>query len=84
MEWQAAARDRGTFCVSCHTTLPYALTRPLCASALGGEARPSDDERMLDNVPTRVRLWKDVGPYYGEGSSRRPPSRAEPKPFSMP
>ena len=26
--WQNAARDRGTFCMSCHTTLPYALARP--------------------------------------------------------
>ena len=26
--WPNAARDRGTFCISCHTTLPYALARP--------------------------------------------------------
>jgi squalene-hopene/tetraprenyl-beta-curcumene cyclase len=25
MGWQGAARDHGTFCVSCHTALPYAL-----------------------------------------------------------
>src|SRR6185295_13386636 len=28
MGWQGAARDHGTFCVSCHTALPYALARP--------------------------------------------------------
>ena len=26
--WPNAQRDRGTFCISCHTTLPYALARP--------------------------------------------------------
>ena len=26
--WPNAARDRGTYCMSCHTTLPYALARP--------------------------------------------------------
>ena len=27
--WETAARERGTFCVSCHTTGPYGLARPL-------------------------------------------------------
>lgn len=28
MEWPRAARDHETFCVSCHTAVPYALSRP--------------------------------------------------------
>ena len=28
MEWTGSARDHGTFCISCHTALPYALSRP--------------------------------------------------------
>ena len=24
-EWSGAARDHGTYCISCHTTLPYAI-----------------------------------------------------------
>ena len=31
----AAQRDHGTFCVSCHTTLPYALARPRLRASLG-------------------------------------------------
>ena len=38
--WSNAARDRGTFCISCHTTLPYALARPALRASLG-ERQPS-------------------------------------------
>ena len=67
VEWPGAARDHGTVCVSCHTTLPYALAR----ARLGG---PPDSgaslvqRRVLDNVRARVRLWKDVEPYYANRS----------------
>jgi squalene-hopene/tetraprenyl-beta-curcumene cyclase len=55
MGWRDAARDRRTFCISCHTTLPYTLARP-----------DSARERAIgENVRTRVRLWADVSPYYG-------------------
>src|SRR5215472_14171210 len=27
IEWPRAQRDHGTFCVSCHTAVPYALSR---------------------------------------------------------
>src|SRR5208283_1814693 len=38
MEWPKAARDREPFCVSCHTAVPYALSRPALRSALGEKA----------------------------------------------
>jgi squalene-hopene/tetraprenyl-beta-curcumene cyclase len=68
MEWPVAARDHGTFCVSCHTAVPYALSRPMLRKALA-EKSPSDNERkLLDNVRKRVRNWKDVDPFYsGDG-----------------
>ena len=28
MEWPKSARDHETFCISCHTAVPYALSRP--------------------------------------------------------
>jgi squalene-hopene/tetraprenyl-beta-curcumene cyclase len=63
-EWSGSARDHGTFCVSCHTALPYALARPVLRMALA-EPGPSINERkLIDDVTKRVRLWKDVGPYY--------------------
>ena len=57
IHWQPAARDHDTFCISCHTTLPYALAR----ESLGerGNAR-----LVLENVVQRVRLWSEIGPYY--------------------
>jgi len=66
MEWPRAARDHETFCVSCHTVVPYALSRPALRKAIG-EAAPSPNERrLLDNVTKRVRLWKEVAPFYGD------------------
>lgn len=64
MAWPGAARDHGTFCVSCHTLAPYALSRPYLRTALG-ETGPSVNERkMLDNMVTRVRMWKEAEPFY--------------------
>jgi squalene-hopene/tetraprenyl-beta-curcumene cyclase len=66
MGWKEAGRDHGTFCVSCHTTLPYALARPALRKVLA-EPTPSDNERLLfENVSKRVRLWKEVAPVYND------------------
>src|SRR5882724_10054966 len=35
MSWPRAARDHETFCVSCHTAVPYAMSRPTLRKALG-------------------------------------------------
>jgi squalene-hopene/tetraprenyl-beta-curcumene cyclase len=62
--WPNAARDRGTFCVSCHTAAPYAIGRPALRSVLK-EAGPSAPERRLrENVTRRVTLWNEVAPFY--------------------
>lgn len=66
MGWQGAARDHGTFCVSCHTALPYALSRPALRGPLADDAPSNNERRLLDNVTKRVRLWKEAGPYYGD------------------
>jgi squalene-hopene/tetraprenyl-beta-curcumene cyclase len=67
-EWTRSARDHGTFCVSCHTALPYALSRPALRVALSEEGPSINERKLIDNVTKRVRLWKDVAPYYsGEG-----------------
>jgi squalene-hopene/tetraprenyl-beta-curcumene cyclase len=62
--WPTAARDQGTFCISCHTALPYALARPVLRSALNEKAPSADEKLLFDNVVKRVRLWKDVEPFY--------------------
>jgi squalene-hopene/tetraprenyl-beta-curcumene cyclase len=64
VHWPNAARDHDTSCVSCHTALPYALARPALHRILD-EPEPAPAERiMLANVTKRVRLWKEVEPFY--------------------
>jgi len=75
MAWPGAARDHGTFCISCHTALPYVLSRAALADRLS-ENTPSDIERKLfDNVTTRVRLWLEVEPYYHDTAEKVAESR---------
>jgi hypothetical protein len=63
MAWPGAARDHGTFCVSCHTVMPYVLSRPALRRAAGEHAVSDDERKILENVTKRVLLWSQVGPY---------------------
>ena len=64
--WETAARERGTFCVSCHTTAPYGLARPMLRpEARAGEAT-RHERTLLDSVTTRVAHWTEVGPFYAD------------------
>jgi squalene-hopene/tetraprenyl-beta-curcumene cyclase len=64
MGWPAAARDHGTFCVSCHTAAPYGLARPVLRAALGEPTPSATEQKLLDNVTKRVRMWHEVAPFY--------------------
>ena len=64
MEWPRAQRDHETFCVSCHTAVPYALARSALRTALAEKAPSQNERRLLDNVTKRVHLWKEVEPFY--------------------
>src|SRR6266850_612935 len=75
MEWPKAARDHETFCVSCHTAVPYALSRPALRKSLAEAAPSANERRLLDNVTRRVRLWKEVAPYYGDRADKAVESR---------
>jgi squalene-hopene/tetraprenyl-beta-curcumene cyclase len=66
MTWQGATRDRETFCVSCHTAVPYALSRPRLRLALAEQAPTSVERSLLENITRRVRLWKSIKPFYGD------------------
>src|SRR5260370_37736024 len=63
MEWPKAARDHETFCVSCHTAVPYALSRPALRKSLDEAAPSANERRLLDNVTKRVRLCKESAPF---------------------
>jgi len=79
MGWREAAREHGTFCVSCHTAVPYALARPSLRKVLG-EPAPTENERiLLENVRKRVRIWKEIAPVYNDkedGPNKSAESRA--------
>ena len=70
--WPNAARDRGTFCVSCHTTLPYALGRPALRRYLAETGPSAAERKLLENIATRVRLWNDVAPFYSDETAGVP------------
>jgi squalene-hopene/tetraprenyl-beta-curcumene cyclase len=66
MDWPKAARDHETFCISCHTAVPYILSRPSLRHALAEDAPSANERRLLDNVTKRVRLWNQVAPFYSD------------------
>jgi len=72
--WPSAARDHETFCVSCHTAVPYALARPALRAPLGERERTPTELKLLDNVGRRVALWKDVAPFYPDQTRGLPKS----------
>jgi len=76
MTWSGAARDHGTFCVSCHTAAPYAMGRPALRAALGEQAPSAVERKFLDNVTKRVHMWKEVEPFYPD-ATRGVPKTAE-------
>ena len=66
MGWTASARDHGTFCISCHSNLPYALARPAVRGALAEQGPSPNEQRLFENVVKRVRLGNAAGPYYDD------------------
>lgn len=66
--WDRAQKDHGTLCVSCHTQAPFAMARPILHEMIHepGDAAPPAQTAMLASVEKRVRLWKDVQPFYSD------------------
>jgi squalene-hopene/tetraprenyl-beta-curcumene cyclase len=64
--WKNSARDHGTFCVSCHTAVPYALARGALRLTLAEPATPAPERQLIDDVRRRVRLWHKTNPFYGD------------------
>ena len=52
--WPPASRDHETSCVSCHTSLPYALARPSLRAALGETEPAVPEAELVDDVEKRV------------------------------
>lgn len=67
--WPRAAKDRGTFCISCHTALPYALARPALHAALDEKEAGATEAKVLASVTKRVQEWAEVEPFYNDKTS---------------
>jgi squalene-hopene/tetraprenyl-beta-curcumene cyclase len=64
MAWDKSARDRGTFCFSCHTAVSYAMARGALRPALDERSAGADERKLTDDVTRRVRLWSETQPFY--------------------
>ncbi|HEV2350876.1 MAG TPA: hypothetical protein VG028_13635 [Terriglobia bacterium] len=64
--WPTAARDHQTFCVSCHTAVPYALSRSALRAGLAEKTSAPQERALIENVTKRVRLWNEVEPFYND------------------
>ncbi len=69
LRWPTSQRDHSTACVSCHTALPYALSRRALRSSLSEQSASSVETAMLDNVTKRVALWAQVEPFYTDAQA---------------
>jgi squalene-hopene/tetraprenyl-beta-curcumene cyclase len=74
-KWPEAQREQGTECVSCHTVLPYAWTRPMLRAQLGQPQQTAIETAMLQSIEKRVNDWQQIGPWYPDPAHAQP-SRA--------
>ena len=67
--WPNSQRDHDTACVSCHTVLPYTLSRMKLSASLEEKDVPGPEQSVLKNVQKRVSLWNEVQPFYSDEKS---------------
>ncbi len=72
--WPSAMRDHQTFCVSCHTSLPYALARPALRGPLHEQSASPAERTFLDNIAKRVSIWDEAQPFYSDAKNGAPKS----------
>jgi len=80
--WSGAARGQGTACLSCHTTLPFALARPALARQLGESSASAAEKKLIDVLKKRVENWDKIvadpgsvnNPFLPFYSNKRKPS----------
>ena len=60
--------------MSCHTALPYGLARPALHRQLDDPRLAAPERILLANVTKRVKLWKEVEPFYPDQTRGLPKS----------
>jgi squalene-hopene/tetraprenyl-beta-curcumene cyclase len=64
--WAPAQKDHATLCISCHTSVPYALARPLLRRDAGETEMATPEKIMMASVEKRVEHWTEVAPFYSD------------------
>jgi len=64
--WPKAQRDHGTICISCHTSVPYALARSALRADLHEPVETGQEKILLANVENRVAHWSEMVPFYSD------------------
>jgi len=67
--WDHAQKDHGTYCISCHTQVPFGLAQPVLRRELGAPAPTSAEQAMLASIQKRVQMWSEVKPFYLDAQS---------------
>jgi hypothetical protein len=68
-EFSAAQQDQETLCMSCHTTLTYALARPALAD-VAADTMNARMKVMYDSVEKRVAKWDVIESFYPSQADR--------------
>jgi squalene-hopene/tetraprenyl-beta-curcumene cyclase len=65
-EWPRAQKDHGTICISCHTVVPYVLSRPALRQELSQTTMTTPERILIESVEKRVRDWSEMVPFYSD------------------
>jgi squalene-hopene/tetraprenyl-beta-curcumene cyclase len=60
LSWSGAARGQATACLSCHTSMPFALARPALGEQLGETAAGAVEKKLIDGLEKRVENWDKI------------------------
>lgn len=66
LQWNDAKRDNNTFCVSCHTNLPFVFAQSVLRGLPTDAQTSAAENKIIEDVTKRVRLWNSVESYYGD------------------
>src|SRR5438128_11605070 len=64
-----------TTCVSCHTVVPYALSRPVLRRAMHVNTRTPQEVRLREGVTRRVETYDAHQPFYDSSEVQKTESR---------
>ncbi|HEY7387925.1 MAG TPA: prenyltransferase/squalene oxidase repeat-containing protein [Bryobacteraceae bacterium] len=74
--WPQSQRDHQTACVSCHTSLSYAVGRPAVREQLKDAQVSAPERAMLANIEKRVGLWSETEPFYKKDAGETRPAES--------